>query len=165
MARAVARPPDGRTSRSALPWMTSVGALIRRRSLTRLPADWIAASWRPEPAALAPRSKDVSASRRSSSSRRSNPGEPMIPKTFTRRSMYSSLVRGGLARKDGYRRSAGWPEKRLPVLDMIETRERTRSGHHAAISWASMPPIDAPTTWGVDAQLVEQPDAVVGHVS
>jgi hypothetical protein len=32
--------------------MTSVGALIRRRSLRRLPADWIAASWRPEPAAL-----------------------------------------------------------------------------------------------------------------
>jgi hypothetical protein len=71
----------------------------------------------------------------------------MIPKIFTRRSTYSSLLRGGLARKLGYRRSAGWPERRLPVLDMIESRERTRSGHHAAMSWASMPPIDAPTTW------------------
>ena len=32
MAFAVARPPDGRTRRSDLPWITSVGALIPRSS-------------------------------------------------------------------------------------------------------------------------------------
>ena len=30
IARAVARPPDGATARSASPWMTSVGAVICR---------------------------------------------------------------------------------------------------------------------------------------
>ena len=33
----------------------------------------------------------------------------------------------------------------LPVVDMIEVSERTRCGNEIAISWAIMPPIDAPT--------------------
>ena len=43
-------------------------------------------------------------------------------------------------------RSAGHARQRCPVLDMIEASERTRSGCRAAISWAIMPPIEAPTT-------------------
>ena len=35
----------------------------------------------------------------------------------------------------------------LPVVDMIEVSERTRCGNEIAISWAIMPPIDAPTRW------------------
>ena len=42
--------------------------------------------------------------------------------------------------------NAGWPFQRLPVLDMIETSDSTRSGYFAAIVWAIMPPIEAPTT-------------------
>ena len=63
------------------------------------------------------------------------------------RSTESSFVRGGRARNVGYTRNAGWPLKRLPVVDMIETSERTRSGWRAARLWAIIPPIDAPTTW------------------
>ena len=37
IARAVARPPDGATTRSARPWMTSVGAVICRSARVRLP--------------------------------------------------------------------------------------------------------------------------------
>ena len=40
----------------------------------------------------------------------------------------------------------GCPFQRLPVVDMIETRERTASGCSAAKVWAIMPPIEAPTT-------------------
>ena len=44
-------------------------------------------------------------------------------------------------------RSDGWPLQRAPVLDMIDTSDSTRSGCSAAIVWAIMPPIEAPTTW------------------
>ena len=37
MARAVARPPEGATSLSAVPWMTSVGAVMWRSSAVRSP--------------------------------------------------------------------------------------------------------------------------------
>ncbi len=50
IARAVARPPEGRTSGSAVPCTTSVGAVIRRSSEVRSPEAMIAASWRPGPA-------------------------------------------------------------------------------------------------------------------
>src|ERR671928_42549 len=39
------------------------------------------------------------------------------------------------------------PTRRLPVVDMIETRESTRSGWRAASVCAIIPPIEAPTTW------------------
>ncbi len=42
-------------------------------------------------------------------------------------------------------RSAGWPDHRLPVIDMIDTSERAESGCRAASVWAIMPPIEAPT--------------------
>ena len=44
-------------------------------------------------------------------------------------------------------RNEGWPLQRAPVLDMIEASDSTRSGCRAAIVWAIMPPIEAPTMW------------------
>jgi len=44
IARAVARPPDGRTRRSAVPWITTVGAVMWRNASVRLPDLMIAAS-------------------------------------------------------------------------------------------------------------------------
>ena len=54
IALAVAFPPDGFTSPSLVPWITTVGALILRRSLARLPEAMIAASWRAIPSELTP---------------------------------------------------------------------------------------------------------------
>ena len=56
IAFAVARPPEGATSLSFVPWMTTVGTRIRARSAVRSPEAMIAASWRPEPAGSCPRS-------------------------------------------------------------------------------------------------------------
>ncbi len=42
---------------------------------------------------------------------------------------------------------AGIPTRRLPVVDIIETSDRTRSGLSIASVWAIIPPIEAPTTW------------------
>src|SRR3954447_6950286 len=61
IALAVALPPEGETRRSSLPWMTSVGAVIRARPLLRLPSAVIAASCRPVPAKLTPRSQPSAA--------------------------------------------------------------------------------------------------------
>ena len=49
IALAVSRPPEGRTIRSLVPWITTVGAVIRRTSAVRSPAARIAASWRAPP--------------------------------------------------------------------------------------------------------------------
>src|SRR5882757_3944955 len=38
------------------------------------------------------------------------------------------------------------PDTRLPVLDMIDVSDSTRSGCCAARVWAIIPPIEAPTT-------------------
>ena len=35
----------------------------------------------------------------------------------------------------------------VPGPDMIDPRDRTRSGRSIAITWAIIPPIEAPTTW------------------
>jgi hypothetical protein len=95
MARAVARPPEGRTSRSAVPWMTSVGAVILASAAVRSPEARIAASWRllPAPSPVA-RSKLRSMVARSVSSSRSKPGEPIRWKKRTTRSMAASRLRG-----------------------------------------------------------------------
>ena len=53
----------------------------------------------------------------------------------------------------------GCPIQRLPVLDMIETSERTRRVLAASV-WAIIPPIDAPTTWaGSIPSRVKSPTA------
>ena len=55
---------------------------------------------------------------------------------------------GGLAARNLWTiRIVGCPTRRLPVVDMIDVRLRTRSGCSIAIVWAIMPPIDTPTTW------------------
>jgi hypothetical protein len=56
IALAVARPPEGLTRRSLVPWMTTAGTFRPRRRAVRSPEAMIAASWRPEPAGLRPRS-------------------------------------------------------------------------------------------------------------
>ena len=58
IARAVALPPDGLTIGSFEPWITSVGALIVRRSAVRSPEATIAPSCLPMPAGSCPRSYD-----------------------------------------------------------------------------------------------------------
>jgi hypothetical protein len=45
------------------------------------------------------------------------------------------------------RRGLGCPTHRLPVVEAIETRERTRPGWRIAMVWAIMPPIETPVTW------------------
>ena len=58
----------------------------------------------------------------------------------------------GLAASTGAGAAPGRPAVGLaqagaPVLDMIETSERTAPGWRAAIVWAIIPPIEAPITW------------------
>ena len=101
IARAVARPPEGETRRSAVPWMTSVGTRIWRSSFVRLPEAMIAASWRAMPAGLRPRSKLRPARRRRSSSSRSNPGDPISANSRTVCSTYSSRFAGDLLSSTG----------------------------------------------------------------
>ena len=107
----------------------------------------MAASWRAPAAGLRPRSKVASANRRSSSSSRSNPGEPMSVNVLTMCSTKPSRSVGGTLSSTFAVRSCGWPEVRAPVLPMIETSERTRSGWLIATVCAIIAPIDAPTTW------------------
>ena len=58
------------------------------------------------------------------------------------------------------------PCLRSPVFDMIDVRLATLPGWWIASAWAIIPPIDTPTTWArVDAEVVEQPGGVVGHVA
>ncbi len=64
IAAAVARPPDGITSRSSSPWITVVGTRSSRSNGVRSWATTIAPSWRSEPAGWMPRSKQRSARRR-----------------------------------------------------------------------------------------------------
>jgi hypothetical protein len=77
IALAVARPPEGLTSRSTVPWTTTVGTSSPRSFSVRSPEAMIAASWRPDPAGLRPRSNERRAIRRRSSSSRSKPLEPI----------------------------------------------------------------------------------------
>ena len=56
IAFAVARPPDGLTSGSRVPWMTALGTWTWCRASVRSPEAMIACSWRATPAAQWPRS-------------------------------------------------------------------------------------------------------------
>ena len=100
MASAVALPPEGRTSVSALPWMTRVGAVIPRTSRVRSPDLSTAAIWRPVPAGLRARSNARPARSRTSVSSAGKPGEPMARHNCTLCSRYASRSRGaGRSRK------------------------------------------------------------------
>ena len=105
----------------------------------------MARSCRPTPAGLRPRSKVRSARERSSAS---SSGKLPTRRTFqvcAKRAKYSSLVVGGGAISTAVASRVGGGTFGLPVVDMIEVSERTRCGNEIAISWAIMPPIDAPT--------------------
>ena len=78
------------------------------------------------------------------SSSRGSPREPIIENTLSARSIAASLPVGGRLASIGKRRRAGWPTRRLPVVDMIDVSERTSSGRRAASVWAIIPPIEAP---------------------
>ena len=60
----------------------------------------------------------------------------------------------------------GSPTQRLPVVDMIETSERTRSGCSIAIVWTIIPPIEAPTRWADSIPRWSiSPNVSRGHVA
>ena len=105
----------------------------------------MARSWRPTPLGLRPRSKVRSARSRSLAS---SSGKLPTRSTFqvcAKRLRYSSLVVGGGAISIAAASRVGGGTFGLPVVDMIEVSERTRCGNEIAISWAIMPPIEAPT--------------------
>ena len=166
IARAVARPPDAGTIRSLLPWMTSVGAVIVRSSGVRSPEWMIAASWR------APRGGVQAAV----VAHAGDPPQVLVVALEVGRADLREDADGVLhvllavarRRLDEHGPDAGGTAGRSSATrcsTSIETSERTRSGCRAAIVWAIMPPIEAPTTCAaLDPQVVEQPDAVARHV-
>src|SRR5216684_4218271 len=125
--------------------MTRVGALTDASRCLRLPEARMARSCRPTPAGLSPRSKVRSARARSSASSCGKLPTRRIFQVCAKRSKYSSLVAGGGAIRTAAASRVGGGSFGLPVVDMIEVSERTRWGNEIAISWAIMPPIDAPT--------------------
>ena len=167
IARAVARPPEGDTSRSAVPWMTSVGA----RDAAQLGRAVAGGDDRGELAARARRVVvAVEALRGELADVVVVAQEARASRSRANTSHHVLDERLALARRRG---AAGpgrcaAPAARcggLPVLDMIETSERTELGWRAASVWAIMPPIEAPITCaGRQVELVEQPRGVVGHV-
>ena len=146
---AVRSPPDGLTSGSASPWITSVGTSrvaqpvgavargddggeLARRALGMERAVVVSAGRLPGALGVeVPRAADhlggVRASARCTPRARSGGG----------------VIRAAIAS------GVGWPTRGSPVVDMIEVSVRTRSGCSMAIVWAIIPPIDAPTTWAV----------------
>src|ERR1700721_90701 len=90
------------------------------------------------------RAKRRSARERSSAS---SSGKWPTRSTFqfcAKRTIYSSRVAGGGAISIAVASRVGAGTLGLPVVDMIEVSERTRSGNEIATSWAIMPPIEAP---------------------
>ena len=65
----------------------------------------------------------------------------------TEASMYSSKLLPRRPSSIGISRGSCQPTVRRPVVDMIETRLRTRAGFLIATVWAIMPAIETPTTW------------------
>ena len=60
--------------------------------------------------------------------------------------MNSSRVFGALPNSDRSARGRPTDVRRLPGLDMIDTRLRTRLGCRMVIVWATIPPSDTPST-------------------
>ena len=128
MARAVARPPEGLTSRSLVPWITSVGALIRaqvgdpaarfddRRHLAGQPG-------RAGPAVVAQLGQLAQRLLVALEAGRADEREHLLDPLRRRPPCRPAAWRAGTEGSA----TAGWPLQRLPVLDMIETSESTRS--------------------------------------
>ena len=147
--------------------MTSAGIVERCASaLERSGWASTACICRTTPDGLMPRSKVSAARSRVSSGGVGYAGEPIVFQVFTERSMACSRVRSAGPSSTGNSRGSCHPTERRPVVDMIDTRESTRSRCSRASVWAIMPPIETPVTWALlDAEVVEQPDGVVGHVA
>ena len=117
------------------------------------------------PAGLWPRSYIASASSTARSSSIGWSGEPTLQGPAAPARVALAAARG-LPSSTPQALKVGEPTHRLPVVDMIETSERTRSGRRIAIVWPIIPPIEAPTTLAdVHAEVVHQPEGVVGHVA
>ena len=63
--------------------------------------------------------------------------------------MYSSRLGPREVSSAGRRVGLCQPTDRLPVVDMMLVRDRSRCGCSTAMVWAIMPPIETPTTWAV----------------
>ena len=158
--------PDGRTSGSASPWIDQRRARDRaqlRRAVAR-------GDDRRE---LATRAR-AGCGRGRSCGRRTRAGRPRRGRSpasrstlniFTTWSMYLSRSAGGAPSSDAVGRELRLAGPAGAGVGHDRDSEITRSGCVAAIVWAIIPPIEAPTTWARSMlQVVEQPDGVGGHV-
>ena len=109
-----------------MPWITSAGTRSRPSASVRSGLAMIAASCRDVPLGRKLRAIDFSASTRNWSASK------VGPHTSRKVSMLSSIA---LSSVGGWRRTAlrirrilGRPTRGLPVVDMIDVSERTRSG-------------------------------------
>jgi hypothetical protein len=143
---AVSLPPSGRTSGSTVPWITSVGAFTARSRSLRLPEARIARSCRPTPAGIEPALEGAFGAR---AVERLVLGKLPTRRIFQvwREALEIFLLggrrrrhqhRGGLAgRRRHFRIAGGRHDRGQRAHPLRETRSR--------LSWAIMPPIDAPT--------------------
>ena len=125
--------------------MTVKGICTRPSASVRLPDALMATIWRPTPAGLRTRFH----SRRARSAAASGSrwaGLPQVASDCRARSIASSSVAGGAPKSSALASAVGWPTSRSPVVDMIDTTERTTSGCSMAMACTIIPPIDAPTT-------------------
>ena len=164
---AVSRPAFGRTSGSTVPWITSVGVLSDLQAL-------LAAAGGQDGAELPSGAGRIEAARKDPLGQRRDPCASSSGKLPTRRifqvclkrAMYSSRVFGGGRSSSAIASRVGCGNFGLPVDDMTEVSERTRSGYderhflrdHAAHRGADQ--MGRP-----DAEAVQQADHVVGHVA
>jgi hypothetical protein len=164
IALAVARPPDARTSLSSLPWMTSVGAVTARRRFVRSPEAMIAASWRPPAAGLRPRSNVV----------RELPQVGLVALEAGRADQRERLhrvldVAVAIFRRDAEQRFRG-AQGRLPgeprpgVAHDRDEREHALGMRHRQRLGDHRPHRGAHDVRALDAEMVEQPGDVTGHV-
>ena len=163
IASAVARPPDGVTSRSRVPWMTTVGALIvaqLRRAVAATSRSRRAGA-RSRPGRGRARSSGW-ATARSSSSSNGKPGEPISAHRLTA-STRSRASRSSAGRRAKHRvdpRRPGVPCQHVPGVghDRGERAAPAPGGGPPSV-WAIMPPIEAPATCARSIpSAVEQPD-------
>ena len=165
IALAVARPPDGRTSLSALPWMTSVGAAIARRRLVRSPEARIAASWRAAggraAAAIERRPRELPqlglvALEAGRADQRERLHHVLDVAVAVLRRDAEERLRRAQGRLPG-RARAGVAHDRDERADAVGMRHRERLADHR-------PHRGAHHVRALDAEMVEEPDHVVGHV-
>ena len=146
IAAAVSLPPSTGTSGSSVPWMTSVGARTPASSGARLPCATIAASWRAWPVGVVRAVVELRAARADQRLVERKAGAADPPPRLDRGVDVRLRARPAAGPASSARisgRAGG--SAGFPVVDMIETRLRTRAGCRIATVCTIMPPIDAPT--------------------